>query len=112
MEAANNPVSSLEKASRIRSANATRTPKAALAATPGLFKFTTPREGIKLLQKCRCLFLGTKKKCYWPSFNFDYSLCFNYNYNYGTSFIFTTVLVLNETITNRGTSFAERTSSL
>ena len=66
----------------------TRNPNAALAATPELIKFTTTGESINVSQKCRGLYLGTKKNYYWLSFSFDHSLCFNNNYNYGTSSMF------------------------
>ena len=41
---------------------ASRNPKAALAATPDLIKFATTGEGIKVVQKGRGLYLGTKKR--------------------------------------------------
>ena len=59
---ANNPVRALEIASKIGSAAASRNPKAALAATPDLIKFATTGEGIKVVQKGRRLYLGTKKR--------------------------------------------------
>ena len=59
---ANNPVRALEMASKIESAAATRNPRAALAATPDLKKFATTGEGIKVVQKRRGLYLGTKKR--------------------------------------------------
>ena len=59
---ANNPVRALEIASKIGSAAASRNPKAALAATPDLIKFATTVEGIKVVQKRRGLYLGTKKR--------------------------------------------------
>ena len=59
---ANNPVRALEIASKIGSAAASRNPRAALAATPDLFKFATTGEGIKVVQKGRVLYLGTKKR--------------------------------------------------
>ena len=59
---AKNPVRALEIASKIRSAAASRNPKAALAATPDLIKFATTGEGIKVVQKGRGLYLGTKKR--------------------------------------------------
>ena len=58
---ANNPVRALEIASTIGSAAASRNPKAALAATPDLIQFATTDEGIKVVQKGRGLYLGTKK---------------------------------------------------
>ena len=42
--------------------NPVRNPKAALAATPDLIKFATTVEGIKVVQKGRGLYLGTKKR--------------------------------------------------
>ena len=59
---ANNPVRALELASKIGSAAASRIPKAALAATPDFIKFATTSEGIKVVQKGRGLYLGTKKR--------------------------------------------------
>ena len=59
---ANNPVRALEIASKIGSAAASRNPKAALAATPDLIKFATTGEGIKIVQKGRGSYLGTKKR--------------------------------------------------
>ena len=59
---ANNPVRSLEIAKKIGSATASRKPKAAVAATPELIKFATTGEGIKVVQKGRGLYLGTKKR--------------------------------------------------
>ena len=59
---ANNPVRALEIASKIGSAAASRNPKAALMATPDLIKFATTGEGIKVVQKGRGLYLGTKKR--------------------------------------------------
>ena len=59
---ANNPVSALEIASKILSAAASRNPRAALSATPDLIKFSTTGEGIKVVQKRRRLYLGTKKR--------------------------------------------------
>ena len=56
-----NPLRTLEIANRIGSAAATRNPKAALAATPELIKFAKTGEGIKVVQKARGLYLGTKK---------------------------------------------------
>ena len=56
---ANNPVRALEIASKIGSAAASRNPK---AATPDLIKFATTGEGIKVVQKGRGLYLGTKKR--------------------------------------------------
>ena len=57
---ANNPVRTLEIASKIGNAAATRNPKAALAVTPDLIKFATTGEGIRVVQKGRGLYLGTK----------------------------------------------------
>ena len=59
---ANNPVRALEIASKIGSAAASRNPRAALSAKPDLIKFSTTREGIKVVQKGRGLYLGTKKR--------------------------------------------------
>ena len=59
---ANNPVRALEIASKIGCAAASRKPKAALAATLDLIKFATTGEGIKVVQKGRGLYLGTKKR--------------------------------------------------
>ena len=58
---ANNPVRALEIASKTGSAVASRNPRAALSATPDLIKFATTGEGIKVVQKGRGLYLGTKK---------------------------------------------------
>ena len=58
---ANNPVKAIEIASKIGSAAASRNPRAALASTPDLIKFATTGEGIKVVQKGRGLYLGTKK---------------------------------------------------
>ena len=58
---ANNPVRALEIASKIGSAAANRNPRAALSATPDLIKFATTGEGIKVVQKARGLYLGTKR---------------------------------------------------
>ena len=59
---ANNPVRALEIASKIGSSAASRNPKAALAATPDLIKFAVTGESIKVVQKVRGLYLGTKKR--------------------------------------------------
>ena len=59
---ANNPVRALEIVSKIGSAAASRNPRAALSATPHLIKFATTGEGIKVVQKGRGLYLGTKKR--------------------------------------------------
>ena len=59
---ANNPVRALEITSKIGSAAASRNPRAALSATTDLIKFATTGEGIKVLQKGRGLYLGTKKR--------------------------------------------------
>ena len=59
---ANNPVRALEIASKIGSAAASRSPRAALSATPDLIKIATTGEGIKVVQKGRGLYLGTKKR--------------------------------------------------
>ena len=58
----NNPVRALAIASKIGRAAASRNPRAALAATPDLNKFATTGEGIRVVQKDRGLFLGTKKR--------------------------------------------------
>ena len=47
----NNPVRALEIASKIGSTAATRSPKAALAATPDLIKFATTGEGIRVVER-------------------------------------------------------------
>ena len=59
---ANNPVRALEIASKVGSAAASKNPRAALSATPDLIKFATTGEGIKVVQKERGLYLGTKKR--------------------------------------------------
>ena len=59
---ANNPVRALEIASKIGSAAASRSSRAALSATPDLIKIVTTGEGIKIIQKGRGLYLGTKKR--------------------------------------------------
>ena len=59
---ANNPVRALEIASKTGSAAASRNPRAALSATPDLIKFATTGEGMKVVQKGRGLYLGTKKR--------------------------------------------------
>ena len=59
---ANYPVRALEIASKIGSAAASRNPRAALSATPDLIKFATTGEGIKVVQKGRGLYLGTKNR--------------------------------------------------
>ena len=61
---ANNPIRALEIASKIGTAAASRNPRAALSATPDLIKFATTGEGIKVVQKGRGLYLGTKKQNY------------------------------------------------
>ena len=58
----NNPVRALERASKIGSAAAPRNPRAALSATLDSIKFATTGEGIKVVQKGRGLYLGTKKR--------------------------------------------------
>ena len=64
---ANNQVRALEIASYIGSAAASRNPRAALSATPGLFIFATTCEGIRVAQKGRGLYLGTKKRSKYRS---------------------------------------------
>ena len=59
---ANNPIRALEIAGKIGTAAASRNPRAALSATPDLIKFATTGEGIKVVQKGRGLYLGTKKR--------------------------------------------------
>ena len=59
---ANNQVRALEIASKIGSAAASRNTGAALSATPDLIKFATNGEGMKVVQKGRLLYLGTKKR--------------------------------------------------
>ena len=58
----NNPVRALEIARKIGSAAASRNPKSALAATTDLIKFVTTGEGIKVVQKGRGLYFGTKRR--------------------------------------------------
>ena len=58
---ANNPVRSLETASKLGSAAASGNPRSGLSATPNLIKFATLGEGIRVVQKCRGLYLGKKK---------------------------------------------------
>ena len=58
---ANHPVRSLEIASKIGSAAAARNPRTVLTATLDLTKFATTGEGVKVVQKGRGLYLGTKK---------------------------------------------------
>ena len=48
--------------SKIGSAAASRNPRAALAATPDLIKFPTTGKSVKVVQKGRGLYLGTKKR--------------------------------------------------
>ena len=57
-----NPVRALEIAIKIGSVAASRNPRAALSATPHLIEFATTGEGIKVVQKRRGLYLGTKKR--------------------------------------------------
>ena len=59
---ANNPVRAFEIASKIGTAAASRNPRAALSATTDLVKIATTGEGIKVVQKGRGLYLGTKKR--------------------------------------------------
>ena len=58
---ANNPARALEIPSKIGSAAACRNSIAALSATTGLIIFATTGEGIKVVQKGRGLYLGTKR---------------------------------------------------
>ena len=58
---ASSPVRALGIASKIESAAASKNSRAALSATPDIIKFATPGEGIKVVQKGRGLYLGTKK---------------------------------------------------
>ena len=58
----NNPVKALEIASKIRIAAASRNRRADLSATTDLIKYATTGEGIKVVQKGRSLYLGTKKR--------------------------------------------------
>ena len=59
---ANNPVRALEIASKIGSAAASRDSRAALSATSDLIKIASSGEDIKVVQKGRGLYLGTKKR--------------------------------------------------
>ena len=59
---ANNPVKALEIANIKGKAAASRNPRAALSATPDLIKFATTGEAIKVVQKGRGFYLGTKKR--------------------------------------------------
>ena len=59
---ANNPIRALEIASKIGTAAASRNPRAALSATLDLIKFATTGGGIKVVQKGKGLYLGTKKR--------------------------------------------------
>ena len=59
---ANKPVRALEIESKIGSAAASRNPRAALSATSDIIKFETTGESIKVVQKGRGLYLGTKKR--------------------------------------------------
>ena len=49
-------------ASKIGSAAASRNPRAALSATPDLIKIATTGEDLKVVQKGRGLYFGTKKR--------------------------------------------------
>ena len=79
---ANNPVRVLESASKIGSAAASRNHKAALAATPDLIKFATTGEVIRVVQKCRWLYLGTKKSLIILEFKYIYDYSYEYRYDY------------------------------
>ena len=59
---ANNPVRALEIASKTGFAAASRNPRAALSATTDLVKIATTGEGMKVVQKGRGLYLGTRKR--------------------------------------------------
>ena len=59
---ANNPVRALEIENEKGNAAASRNPRAALSATPDLNKFATTGEDIKVVQKGRGLYLGTKRR--------------------------------------------------
>ena len=59
---ANKPVRALDIANKVGSTAASRKPRAALSATPDLIKFATTGEGIKVVQKGRGSYLGTKKR--------------------------------------------------
>ena len=59
---ANNPVRALQIASKIGKTAASRSPRTALAATPDLIQFANSVEGIRVVQKPRGLYLGTKKR--------------------------------------------------
>ena len=59
---ANNPVRAVEIASKKGRAAASRNPRAVLSAAPDLVKFATSGECIKVVQKGRWLYLGTKKR--------------------------------------------------
>ena len=58
----NNPVRVLELASKMGSAVASRSARAASSATIDLNKLATTDEGISVVQKGRGLYLGTKKR--------------------------------------------------
>ena len=59
---ANNPVRALTIASKIGRGAASRNSRAALAATPDLIKFATTGKDIRVVEKDRGLYLGTKKR--------------------------------------------------
>ena len=59
---ANKTLKALEITSKIGSAAASRTPRAALSATLDLIKVANTGGGIKVVQKGRGLYLGTKKR--------------------------------------------------
>ena len=59
---ANNPLRALEIASKMGSADACRNPQAFLASIPDLIELATTDEGIRVVQKNRGIYLGTKKR--------------------------------------------------
>ena len=94
---ANNPVRALEIAIKIGSAAASRNPRAALSATTDLIKFANIGEGIKVMQKGRGLYLGTKKRLviileYKYNYDYIYYLIVNIN----TNIIITKYVIINK----------------